>query len=102
MKDRPLLPIPKHMHISKNLEKYLKEANITLNEFSKRISLSPSTIHGWLNGVPPKNLNDLKKVADYFNITLDELCFGEVKKGHETNIVISIGDDSDKILLKKV
>jgi transcriptional regulator with XRE-family HTH domain len=90
------------MKLAKNLEKYLKADDITLNEFSKRVSISPSTIHGWLNGVPPKNLNDLKKVSDYFNITLDELCFGEVKKGHETNIVISIGDDSYKILLKKV
>ena len=90
------------MKIAKNLEKYLKLDGITLNEFSKRVSISPSTIHGWLNGVPPKNLNDLKKVADYFNITLDELCFGEVKRGHETNIVISIGEDSYKILLKKM
>jgi len=90
------------MNIAKNLEKYLKAEDISLNEFSKRISISPSTIHGWLNGVPPKNLNDLKKVAEYFNVTLDELCFGEVKKGHETNIVITIGDDSYKILLKKV
>lgn len=90
------------MKIAKNLEKYLKADEITLNEFSKRVSISPSTIHGWLNGVPPKKLSDLKKVADYFNITLDELCFGEVKKGHETNIVISIGEDSYKILLKKM
>jgi transcriptional regulator with XRE-family HTH domain len=90
------------MKIAKNLEKYLKLDEITLNEFSKRVSISPSTIHGWLNGVPPKNLSDLKKVADYFNVTLDELCFGEVKKGHETNIVISIGEDSYKILLKKM
>jgi transcriptional regulator with XRE-family HTH domain len=91
-----------NMNISKNLEKHLKAADITLNEFSKRISISPSTIHGWLNGVPPKNLKDLKKVAEYFNVTLDELCFGEVKKRHDTNITITIGEDSYKILLKKV
>lgn len=92
----------KSMKLAKNLERYLKTDELTLNEFAKRVSLSPSTIHGWLNGVHPKNLNDLKKVAEYFNITLDELCFGEVKKGHETNIVISIGDDNYKILLKRV
>ncbi len=91
-----------NMKIAKNLEKHLKTTEITLNEFSKKVSISPSTIHGWLNGVPPKNLNDLKKVADFFNTTLDELCFGEVKNAHETNIVISIGEDSYKILIKKV
>jgi transcriptional regulator with XRE-family HTH domain len=90
------------MNISKNLEKYLESSEISLNEFSRRISIPPSTIHGWLNGVPPKNLNDLKKVAEFFNVTLDELCFGEIKRGHETNIVITIGDDSYKIFLKKV
>ncbi len=90
------------MNISKNLSKYLKSEGITLNEFSKRISISASTIHGWLNGIPPKNLKDVKKVADYFNVSLDELCFEEVKLSQETNITLKIGDDTYKIVLKKV
>jgi transcriptional regulator with XRE-family HTH domain len=91
-----------YMNISKNLSKYLKSEGITLNEFSKRISISASTIHGWLNGIPPKNLKDVKKVADYFNVSLDELCFEEVKLSQETNITLKIGDDTYKIVLKKV
>jgi transcriptional regulator with XRE-family HTH domain len=90
------------MNVAMNLTKYIKDANISLNEFSQRVSISPSTIHGWLNGVPPKNINDLKKIAEYFNVSLDELCFGDVKKSNETNVVISIGSDSYKVILKRV
>jgi hypothetical protein len=41
---------------SQNLKIYLEAHRYSLKEFAHKIGVPISTVHGWLNGVPPKNV----------------------------------------------
>lgn len=79
--------------MDKNLKKILTKNRLTLKSLSTEVGIPASTIHGWMNGVPPKNLHEVKKIADFFGLTVDDLCFGsleEVKK-HKEKVVGELG-----------
>jgi transcriptional regulator with XRE-family HTH domain len=96
------MSIEEVMKFSTNLKKYLEENKLTLKELSEKIGVPASTAHSWINGVPPKNIKIMKEIARILNITVDELCFGETIKEHDTNLVITIGSESFKLILKKI
>ncbi|NQZ18437.1 MAG: helix-turn-helix transcriptional regulator [Bdellovibrionales bacterium] len=62
--------------LSRRLNDLMKEEQVSLNTLSKITSVNKSTIHNWLNGVLPQPLFALCKIAYFFEISLDELCFG--------------------------
>ncbi len=67
--------------MSENLKAAMATAKITQKQMAIELGIPPSTIHGWLNGVAPKNIIEVKKVATLFNLTVDELCFShDIKK----------------------
>jgi transcriptional regulator with XRE-family HTH domain len=90
------------MKFSKNLKEYLITEGISMNELSRKMEVPVSTVHGWLNGVEPKSIHDLKKVSNFLGVSLDDLCFGDARIHLETDLHISIGKHSYKILLSKV
>ena len=96
------------MTFTKNLQKYLKSNNFSLKELSEALDVPSSTVHGWLNGIVPKNIVTLKKISNFLNCSIDELCFGEelnLKKDDihlESDLVISLGKNSFKVILKKI
>ncbi len=90
------------MKFTENLKNYLQENKLSLKELSQRIGVPVSTAHSWINGVPPKSIKVMKQIATVLDISLDELCFGESIKQHDTNIVITIGSESFKLVFKKV
>lgn len=55
-----------------NFDKYCKLAGKTNSEVTRAIGLDPSSCTGWRNGAVPRN-GTLKKLADYFGITVEEL-----------------------------
>ena len=65
------------MKFSENLKHHIQEHNLSLKELAIKLNVPPSTVHGWLNGIPPKNILTIKKIADLFNCSLDKLCFNE-------------------------
>ncbi len=86
----------------------MKKNGLTLKDISSLLNVSQSTIHGWLNGVPPKSIPVVQKLATAFNLSIEDLCFDikETKsianQAFETNLTISIGDDQFKLILKKI
>lgn len=63
-----------------NLDKLLESQGISKNEFSKKVGIAPSTISSWYNkGYENISLKTLIKLSEYFNISLDELIFGNSK-----------------------
>lgn len=63
-----------------NLEKLIDKEGISKNEFAKKIGIAPSTISSWYNkGYENISLKTLIKLSDYFNISIDELIFGNSK-----------------------
>jgi transcriptional regulator with XRE-family HTH domain len=68
------------MKFRENLKKAMIEHKITQKKLSIKLGLPISTLHGWLNGVTPKNIQDLKKVANVFGMTVDQLCFDDINE----------------------
>ena len=63
-----------------NLDRLIESQGISKNEFSKKVGIAPSTISSWYNkGYENISLKTLIKLSDYFNISLDELIFGDSK-----------------------
>lgn len=57
----------------KNLRKLRKEHNLSLKEFGALFGLAESTISLYESGKREPDIATLKKIASYFNITVDEL-----------------------------
>lgn len=45
--------------------------NLTIAKLERECKIGNGTVRGWKNSSP--SIENLKKVADYFNITVDEL-----------------------------
>ena len=61
-----------------NLDKLIEKEGISKNEFSKKVGIAPSTISSWYNkGYENISLKTLIKLSEYFDISLDELIFGD-------------------------
>ena len=51
-----------------------------MKEISKGSAVSISTLHEWLAGRSPRNPLQIKAVANFLGVTLDELLFDESPK----------------------
>lgn len=58
----------------KNLKNLFKEHKINLNILSKAINVPYNTLYYYLNGTREVKIETLCKIADFFDISLDELC----------------------------
>lgn len=63
-----------------NVSRLCKENNITLCALEREVGLGNGTIWKWGNRTKSPNVNAVKKVADYFGITLDDLLSGQDDK----------------------
>ena len=69
------------MELSKILKELCDERGISISTLSKRTGVPQQTLHNWISGVEPKSFVQVKKVADFFEVSLDYLCFGkDIKK----------------------
>lgn len=75
------------MDLKTNLKKLLDTHQLNVLKLSKLTKVPKSTLSDWLAGSHPNNLKQLKAVAEYFNITIDQLVFEstntELKKNTE-------------------
>ncbi len=62
------------------LKKLLQGHDITAAQLARATKIPPQTINNWLSGQEPRNLNQIKVVADYFDITVDFLVYGKEEK----------------------
>ena len=93
--------------ISENLKHHIQEHNLSLKELAIKLNVPPSTLHGWLKGIPPKKILTIKKIADLFNCSLDKLCFNEeFEKMAPEDLdyygMIQIGKNRYKVVLEKI
>lgn len=65
------------MILDKNLKKLLQKSGIKASDLSRAVGVSAKTIHNWLIGQKPRDIQQVKKVAEYFGVSLDYLCFGK-------------------------
>jgi predicted transcriptional regulator len=63
--------------LSANLKKLLNENDLTVAQLSRASKIPPQTLHNWLHGQEPKNFLQIKKLANHFEMSVDELVYGE-------------------------
>ena len=65
----------------KNLEKLMKLHNLNKHSFSQQANIPYKTIDNfWKKGCDNIKLTTLRKIADFFNVSLDYLVFGNENK----------------------
>lgn len=57
--------------IYENVAARCKEKGISISALEKATGLANATVKGWMNSMP--RVDSLKKVADYFGCTVDDL-----------------------------
>ena len=68
------------MVLATQLKSLIKSKSITVAGLSKQTGIPAKTLYSWLQNQSPRNLNQLKSVADYFGVTLEFLLFNEQPK----------------------
>lgn len=68
-----------YVNLKTNLKKLISDNNLNALKLSKATSVPKSTLSDWLLGNSPKNIIQVKAVAEHFNISIDELVFGDQK-----------------------
>lgn len=68
------------------LRSQMDSHGITLSALSKETGVPKQTIHNWLCGTEPKSLDQVRSVAQRFNLSIEELCYGENEKKQKQNL----------------
>ena len=68
------------MELKRVLKELLKQRDMSVAQLSRATRLPRQTIDNWLTGQEPRSLKQVKKVAEYFGVPMDFLCFGENPK----------------------
>lgn len=71
------IPKPIMMNLKKQLRYILELKGITAAELARRSGVSKQVISLWLTGGHPKNIEQVKKVAEVLNTSVDHLVFGD-------------------------
>ena len=69
--------------LKSNLKALVSAKNISMAQLSRETGVPPQTLNNWLSGQEPRSLKQVRSVARFFNITVDELCFGDEKNSNQ-------------------
>ena len=67
-------------------EKLLKERNVTAYRVSKETGITQSTLSDWKRGRSTPKSENMKKIADYFGISIDYLMTGKEQNDKEPRV----------------
>ncbi|MBX2995386.1 MAG: helix-turn-helix transcriptional regulator [Bdellovibrionaceae bacterium] len=97
----------KKTDFGQRIEMLCEQKEITPNELARRISIPRTSVHEWVgaSGRVPRNLEHLKKLCDFFDVSASFLLWGEDEKTPTLESFISkteIHTGLYEITLKKV
>lgn len=71
--------------LAKNLKKYIAKSGKDRTQVAADLGLSYSTLTDWINGNKYPRINNIEKLAAYFNVSKSELIedFEEIKKDND-------------------
>ena len=90
--------------LAKNLKKYILKSGKDRSTVAEDLDLSYSTLTDWVNGKKYPRINNIEKLADYFNISKSDLIedFEEIKKDNDRLATIIVKLRMNKELLDVV
>ncbi len=77
------------MILQKQLQHYLNIRGMTASELSRAARVPRQNISNWLMNQKPKDVQQVKRVADVFQVSLDHLLFGghkPIETAQNTNL----------------
>jgi len=85
------------MKLKTQLLSLMNQHRINAAELSRRSGVSKQVLSLWLAGSEPKRIEQVQKVARVFEVSIDELCFGEcvdsIDKADSKNITSLFGSE---------
>ena len=66
------------------LQKQMDRKDKTQAEVSRILGIPASTLHDWTAGRIPRRLGQVKKLADFFKVSFEFMCFGSQTDQEET------------------
>ena len=75
-------------------EQLLKNNNVTAYKVTKETGVTQSTLSDWKRGRSTPKSDNMKKIADYFGVTVDYLMTGK-KELEKNDIVLTTKDNRD-------
>ena len=80
---------------------------MTAAQLSRATQISVQTLNNWLQGQVPRNLHQVKKVAKYFDMSIDELVFGDVPKIKQKSVIEEFAENEIyagkyEVILRKI
>jgi transcriptional regulator with XRE-family HTH domain len=85
--------------LAKNLKKYIAKSGKDRTQVAADLGLSYSTLTDWINGNKYPRINNIEKLAAYFNVSKSELIedFGEIKKDNDrlATIIVKLRTNSE-------
>lgn len=90
--------------LAKNLKTYITKSGKDRSTIAEDLGLSYSTMTDWVNGKKYPRINNIEKLAAYFNVSKSELIedFEEIKKDNDRLATIVIRLRTNKELLDVV
>ena len=90
--------------LAKNLKKYVAKSGKDRGLIAEELGLSYSTLTDWINGNKYPRINNIEKLANYFNVTKSELIedFEDIKKDNDAIATIIVKLRMNKELLDVV
>lgn len=90
--------------LSKNLKKYITKCGKDRGRIAEELGLSYSTLTDWVNGKKYPRIDNIEKLAMYFNVSKSELIedYEEIKKDNDTLATIIVKLRLNKELLEVV
>jgi transcriptional regulator with XRE-family HTH domain len=88
--------------LGKVIVKELNKRNMSASSLAKACGVPVTTLHNWIQGIKPStsSMKYVKTLANYFNLSLDELFFGITKK--DKSEIIYRGTYSDQGTIYRV
>lgn len=71
-----VLPTKLEMKLKSILKSQLEKHDMSVVQLSRKASVPKNTLFNWLSGMKPKDVEQAKRCADVFGISLDYLLFG--------------------------
>lgn len=90
--------------LSKNLKKYISKSGKDRSTIAEELELSYSTLTDWVNGKKYPRINNIEKLAAYFDVSKSDLIedFEEIKKDNDRLVSIIVKLRTNKELLDVV
>ena len=90
--------------LSKNLKKYMIRSGKGRSTIAEDLGLPYSTVTDWVNGKKYPRINNIEKLAEYFNVSKSDLIedFEEIKKDNDRLVTVIVKLRTNKELLNVV